>query len=150
MVDRWCIFAIDPAPNGQKIDTRVSGVPRIFECQIASYDRPASGESLSLRSVQIRAHDCVRIRSGLLARWPVMHRSASTKLRPDGQFTLPLDDSIAKVRPTGRDIALAGRSLFYRFDGTEEGCSYLDDFSLYGSAQYSPSSPAAASVRQRE
>jgi hypothetical protein len=27
-------------PNGQKIDTRVSGVPRIFECQIVSYDRP--------------------------------------------------------------------------------------------------------------
>jgi hypothetical protein len=57
-------------PNGQKIDTRGSGVPPIFECQIASYDRPPSGErfeNLSLRSVQIRAHDCVRIRSRLLA-----------------------------------------------------------------------------------
>jgi hypothetical protein len=44
-------------------------VPPIFECQIASDDKPPSGErfeNLSLRSVQIRAHDCVRIRSGLL------------------------------------------------------------------------------------
>ena len=47
-------------PNGQKIDTRGSGVPPIFECQIASYDRPPSGErfkNLSLRSVQICAHE---------------------------------------------------------------------------------------------
>jgi hypothetical protein len=29
------------------------------------------------------------------------------KLQPDGQFTLPVDDNTAKVRPTGRDIALA-------------------------------------------
>ena len=36
--------AVSPISNGQKIDTRVSGVPRIFECQIVSYDRPASGE----------------------------------------------------------------------------------------------------------
>jgi hypothetical protein len=57
-------------PNGQKIDTRGSGVLPIFEWQIASYDRPPSGErfeDLSLRSVQIRAHNRVRIRSGLLA-----------------------------------------------------------------------------------
>ena len=40
-VPHWLSFV---TPNGQKIDTRVSGVPRIFECQIASYDRPASGE----------------------------------------------------------------------------------------------------------
>jgi hypothetical protein len=56
--------------NGQKIDTRGSGVPPIFECQIASYDMPPSVErfeNLSLRSVQIRAHDRVRTRSGLLA-----------------------------------------------------------------------------------
>jgi hypothetical protein len=35
-------------------------VPPIFECQIASYDRPPSEErfeNLSLRSVQIRAHE---------------------------------------------------------------------------------------------
>jgi hypothetical protein len=54
----------------KKIDTRGSGVPPIFEWQIAGYDRPPSGErfeNLSLRSVQIRARDCVRIRSGLLA-----------------------------------------------------------------------------------
>ena len=46
-------------PNGQKIDTRGSGVPPIFEWQIASYDRPPSGErseNFSMRSVQIRAH----------------------------------------------------------------------------------------------
>ena len=79
-----------------------------------------------------------------------MHRPASTKLLPDGQSTLPLDDSTAKVRPAGRDIGLAGRALFCRFDGTAEGCSYLDDFSRYDSAQYSPSLPAAASDRQRE
>jgi hypothetical protein len=57
-------------PNGQKIDTRGSGVPPIFEWQIASYDRPPSGErfeNFSMRSVQIRAHDCVRSRSALLA-----------------------------------------------------------------------------------
>jgi hypothetical protein len=56
-------------PHGQKIDTQGSGVPPIFECQITSYDRPPSGErfeNLSPRSVQIRAHDWVRIRSRLL------------------------------------------------------------------------------------
>jgi hypothetical protein len=45
-------------------------MPSIFEFQIASYDRPPSGErfeNLSPRSVQSRTHDCVRIRSGLLA-----------------------------------------------------------------------------------
>jgi hypothetical protein len=55
--------------NGQKIDTRGSGVPPIFEWQIASYDGPPSGErfeNFSMRSVQIRAHDCVRSRSALL------------------------------------------------------------------------------------
>jgi hypothetical protein len=49
--------------NGQKIDTP------IFEWQIASYDGPPSGErfeNFSMRSVQIRAHDCVRSRSALL------------------------------------------------------------------------------------
>jgi hypothetical protein len=49
-----------------KIDTPGSGVPPIFECQIASDDRPPSGErfgNLPRRSVQICAHDCVRIRS---------------------------------------------------------------------------------------
>ena len=59
-----------PMPERSKNDTRGSGVSPIFECRIASYDRPPSGErfeNLSLRSVQIRAHDCVRIRSGLLA-----------------------------------------------------------------------------------
>ena len=40
----WTDILTILAPNSQKIDTRVSGVPRIFECQIASYDRPASGE----------------------------------------------------------------------------------------------------------
>jgi len=48
-----------PVPNGQKIDTRGSGVPPIFEWQIASYDRPPSGErfeNFSMSSVQIRAH----------------------------------------------------------------------------------------------
>jgi len=41
-------------PNGQKIDTPGSGVPPIFEWQIASYDRPLSGEwfeNFSKRSV---------------------------------------------------------------------------------------------------
>ena len=41
-----------------------------------------------------------------------MRRPASMKLQPDSQFTLPLDDSTAKVHPTGRDIALACRGLF--------------------------------------
>jgi hypothetical protein len=57
-------------PNGQKIDTRGSGMRPIFECQIASYDRPPSGErfeNLSPRSMQSRTHDYVRIRSGSLA-----------------------------------------------------------------------------------
>jgi hypothetical protein len=56
-------------PDGQKIDTRGSGVPPIFEWQIASYDRPPSGdrfENFSMSSVQIRAHDRVRSRSALL------------------------------------------------------------------------------------
>ena len=60
----YCEFLKLEIPNGQKIDTRGSGVPPIFECQIASYDKRPSGErfeNLSLRSVQIRAHACVRI-----------------------------------------------------------------------------------------
>jgi len=89
-------------------------VSPIFECRIASYDRPPSGErfeNLSLRSVQIRAHEhSIWIVSSL--KLPVMHLPASMESQPDGQFTLPLDDSTAKVRPTGRDIALACRGLF--------------------------------------
>ena len=45
-------------------------MPPIFECQIAGYDRAPYGEgfeNISLRSMQIRAHNCVRSRSGLLA-----------------------------------------------------------------------------------
>ena len=30
-------------PNGQKIDTRGSGVPPIFEWQMSSYEWPSSG-----------------------------------------------------------------------------------------------------------
>ena len=33
-------------PNGQKIDTRGSGVPPIFEWQIASYDRPVHSQNI--------------------------------------------------------------------------------------------------------
>jgi hypothetical protein len=62
--------------------------------------------------VQIRAHEhSIWIVSSL--KLPVMHLPASMELQPDGQFTLPLDDSIAKVCPTGRDIALACRGLFW-------------------------------------
>jgi hypothetical protein len=67
--------------NGQKIDTRGSGVPPIFEWQIASYDRPPSGErfeNFSMSSVQIRAHDCVRSRSALL---PYYSRQSCTDPR---------------------------------------------------------------------
>jgi hypothetical protein len=56
-------------------------VPPIFEWQIASYDRPPSGERLenfSMRSVQIRAHDCVRSRSALL---PYYSRQSCTDPR---------------------------------------------------------------------
>jgi hypothetical protein len=47
----------------KKIDTPGSGVPPIFERQIASYDRPPSGErfeNFSMRSVQTNPHDYVR------------------------------------------------------------------------------------------
>ena len=55
LVGCW-LFSEYRSPHGQKIDTRGSGVPPIFECQITSYERPPSGEGfekLSLRSVQI-------------------------------------------------------------------------------------------------
>jgi hypothetical protein len=105
---RWIGKPSLRTPHGQEIDTRGSGVPPIFECQITSYGRPRSVErfeNLSLKSVQIRAHDCVWIVGS--PKSPAMHRPASMKLPPDGQFTLPLDDSAAKVRPSGCDIALA-------------------------------------------
>ena len=104
-------LAISCYPNGQKIDAPGSGVLPIFEWQIASYDRPPSGErfeNLSMRSVQIRAHDGVRSRSALLAYYSRSHAPT----RVDSQFTLPLDNSTAKVRPTGRGIALVCRDPF--------------------------------------
>jgi hypothetical protein len=58
-----------------KKSIRGSGVPPIFEFQIANYDGPRSEErfeNLSLRSVQIRAHEH-SIKS------PVIHQPASMK-----------------------------------------------------------------------
>ena len=42
-------------PNGQKIDTRGSGVLPIFEWQIASYERLPSGEGFENRFAEIGA-----------------------------------------------------------------------------------------------
>jgi hypothetical protein len=66
----WRDISLTWPSNGQKIHTPSSGVPPIFEWQIASYDRPPSGEwfeNFSMRSVQTNPHDYMRSRSALLA-----------------------------------------------------------------------------------
>ena len=85
---------------------------RMADCELRQAAFREWFEKLSIRSVQ--THDCVRIRSGLLAYYSrqSLHRPASMKPQPDSQFTLPLDDSTAKVRPTDRGIALGCRGPF--------------------------------------
>jgi hypothetical protein len=94
----------DAIPNGHK--NRYArfwraAYLRMADCQLRQAALRKRFENFSLRSMQIRAHDRVRLRSGFVGslKSPVMHRPASMKLQPDSQFTLPLDDSSAKVRP---------------------------------------------------
>jgi len=64
-----------------------------FECRITSYDRPPSGErfeNLSLRSVQIRPHDCARIRSGLLAKRSSSWAQSSSPTKQRATFNASL------------------------------------------------------------